>query len=356
MEEKYDVTIIIPVYNVEKYIQRCLESVISQDCIDVKLECLIIDDCGQDKSMDIVHDIVDNYKGHIRFELIKHEQNRGLSAARNTGILRAKGEYIMFIDSDDYILLGSIKRFVNSISLYPECDLVVGNVKDWNGNLRIQGLDKETLIQDRNTFFLQMLHQKIHVNAWNKMVRRKVLIENNLFFIDGILFEDVAWTYLMFLKLNNVLLLPDETYSYEQNQNSIMGTMFAPERAEKVLKSFTITCNVLLENSPSSFGLKQYAIVDYLLYIAGYLHKGVAVFLCNPVSEEIRKSFESVRLHLLMRSLSCYRFLLALFFLLLFPPLCYIQKVRLFRRNYYKIEKAICLVAHFTDFLHDKDE
>ena len=92
------ITAIIPIYNVELYIERCLNSVMSQSYND--FECLCIDDCGTDDSIAIVQKIIEK---DSRFRIISHEKNRGLSAARNTGIDNAKGEYIVCIDSDDWV-------------------------------------------------------------------------------------------------------------------------------------------------------------------------------------------------------------------------------------------------------------
>ena len=98
------ISVIIPVYKVEKFVRCCIESVIAQECTDFNIECLIVDDCSPDGSMSIVHDVIDRYKGTcISFHVIRHEKNMGLSAARNSGIAAAIGDYLFFIDSDDYI-------------------------------------------------------------------------------------------------------------------------------------------------------------------------------------------------------------------------------------------------------------
>ena len=94
------VSIIIPVFNVEQYIADSLSSVVSQTMQD-DVECIIVDDCGNDNSMDVVDKFVDAYRGAIKFSIIHHNHNKGLSAARNSGINVAKGEYAYFLDSDD---------------------------------------------------------------------------------------------------------------------------------------------------------------------------------------------------------------------------------------------------------------
>ena len=98
-----DVSIIIPVYKVEKYITRCIQSIMNQSCKNIQIECIIIDDCTPDASIDIVNGVLSGYKGDVKFIILRHEKNSGLSAARNTGIKASTGRYLMFVDSDDYI-------------------------------------------------------------------------------------------------------------------------------------------------------------------------------------------------------------------------------------------------------------
>ena len=98
------ISVIVPVYNVEPYISRCINSIIEQDNGQALLECLVIDDCSPDQSIRIVRSIVDQYKGDILFKIISHSENKGLSVARNSGIEAASGDYITFVDPDDIIL------------------------------------------------------------------------------------------------------------------------------------------------------------------------------------------------------------------------------------------------------------
>ena len=115
------------VYNVEKYVAECLNSVISQTYDHSKIECIIVNDCTTDDSMDIVYEIIKKYDGCMSFIICRHEHNEGLSAARNTGIELAKGNYIFFIDSDDYIYPNSLELLLNASKIYGYSDMVVGN-------------------------------------------------------------------------------------------------------------------------------------------------------------------------------------------------------------------------------------
>lgn len=96
-----NISVIIPVYNVEKYVERCILSIMSQTYTE-SVECIVVNDCTPDNSMKIVEKMVSDYKGQIQFKLLYHEHNRGVAAVRNTGLDAASGDYIIQIDSDDY--------------------------------------------------------------------------------------------------------------------------------------------------------------------------------------------------------------------------------------------------------------
>lgn len=122
-----EVSIIIPIYNEEKCVAECLNSVISQTYDHSKIECIIVNDCTTDDSMDIVYEIIKKYDGGMSFIICRHEHNEGVSAARNTGIEVAKCNYIFFIDSDDYIYPNSLELLLNASKIYGYPDMVVGN-------------------------------------------------------------------------------------------------------------------------------------------------------------------------------------------------------------------------------------
>ena len=119
------ISIIVPVYKVEKYILRCYTSIAKQTYTNI--ECIFIDDGSPDNSITILNDLVKQYSGDISFCIIRHEKNKGLSVARNTGINNAKGEYIFFLDSDDEITEHCIRSFVAVINKYQNVDVVQGN-------------------------------------------------------------------------------------------------------------------------------------------------------------------------------------------------------------------------------------
>ena len=122
-----NISIIVPVYNVELSISKCIESIIGQECEGINIECILVDDCSPDNSINIIKSMLSNYDGEINFCLLRHQTNKGLSCSRNTGFNKATGEFVMFVDSDDYLLPNSIRYFFQEMKKYQPIDIVIGN-------------------------------------------------------------------------------------------------------------------------------------------------------------------------------------------------------------------------------------
>ena len=103
------ISIIVPVYNVEQYIKECFDSIAAQT-YKGDIECIFVDDCGQDDSVAILEKLIAEYHGPMQFSIVHHEHNKGLSGARNTGIRKASGDYLYFLDSDDSITSDCIEK------------------------------------------------------------------------------------------------------------------------------------------------------------------------------------------------------------------------------------------------------
>ena len=350
------ISFIIPIYNVEQYVQRCLESIMAQDGAEADMECLIIDDCGADNSMQIVRKMIAKYHGPIRFEIIQHDVNRGLSAARNSGIKKAKGEYVFFVDSDDYLKPDSISYFLENLKKYPYVDMVIGNVINCkDGSVMLHHICEPWLINDSTIYFQRMLRHQIYLYAWNKLIRRSLLVDNSLFFIDGILYEDQSWSYLLFSNITSVLLLPRVTYVYEFNMCSIVNTTFTSDKAGIVIRSYTVNTNMILKNPPNAAKYQKNVAVDYLLFVHYFLMNGVDVQSRFRIANNLSMNFRKVKCELVRRSVVYGRVFLACFFFTLFPPLSYLQRFRLFRCHYYRIDAAMNRFCHLLDFMHNKN-
>lgn len=184
------VSIIIPVYNVDPYIAECLQSVMQQN-YEGPLECIVVDDCGTDRSMEVAEKLIAEYDGPIEFRLLHHEKNMGLSCARNTGINAATGEYIFFLDSDDIITDDCIDTLTSQLKK-GNFDIIVGN-HDVFGNRTLGGkeIPEEGLIVSGEEFsMLYFFEKKVTVAVWNKLFSHEYLKAYNMLFEPGLVRED----------------------------------------------------------------------------------------------------------------------------------------------------------------------
>lgn len=243
------VSIIIPVYQVAPYIEDCLKSVMWQSYTG-RMECLLIDDCGTDDSIAIAERMIGAYEGPIRFEIFHHEQNRGLSAARNTGLEHATGEYVYFLDSDDEITDNCIELLMNKAEENSAIELVQGGTKGKKSG-KVSRAMVSSNDEVRKCFFQS---ESLAVTAWNKLIRRSFLIEHDLRFREGFIFEDTPWMFGMLKYLTNVSFVTDITYYYKKRADSIVSSASAMERA----RSFRYNYNYILSHLTSGHEQEEY--------------------------------------------------------------------------------------------------
>ena len=153
-----DVSIIIPTYNVASYIIECLESVASQTYRG-SLECIVVDDCGTDDSIALADNFIQHYSGKIDFRILHREKNGGLSAARNTGLNEAKGEFVYFLDSDDYITPDCIESLVEVAKHFPKVEIVQGGIVNTKGTIIYDSTRFKTpqLLEDRKDIYSKLV-------------------------------------------------------------------------------------------------------------------------------------------------------------------------------------------------------
>lgn len=221
MMSNLKVTIVIPVYQVEDYIESCLTSVVNQT-YSGEIECVVVDDCGADSSWQIVENFISEYKGKIDFKLLRHTGNKGLSAARNTGMDHASGEYIYFLDSDDEITHDCIEKLANPLENY-RYDFVTADFTIVGGRpvatyLKARGEYKSGI---KEAYY----RKEWNVTAWNKLCNIDFLRRHNLRFKEGIIHEDILWSFYLANFAKSMYALEDKTYIYNSRSSSIMGSM-----------------------------------------------------------------------------------------------------------------------------------
>ena len=226
------VTVVIPVYNVSKYINRCLDSVINQTYEN--LEILVVDDKGQDDSIDKVNEYLDS-----RITIIAHQENKGLPSARNTGINNANGEFILFLDSDDYISHDLIEKCLKRQQVN-DVDCVVFNTNFFDDSGRTfvnEWMDKFTGYYIENKCIDdECTHRLVgwDVAAWSKLIRLDYLKKNNIYFQESQLYyEDHHFSAQLYMSKICFSYIDERLHYYYK-------------RGEMVNKSITQTQNPLM--------------------------------------------------------------------------------------------------------------
>ena len=230
MEQNKDITIslIIPVYNVSAYIERCLKSVIKQTYNH--FECILVDDASPDDSIAKCEQMIADYDGPIQFRILHHEHNRGLSAARNTGTDAATGDYILYVDSDDIISNDCVEKLMSPILEDNSIEMVLGKTMPFSDDglsaqtIRLGGTKKKITSHEeaRNTFFGK--EHLIPYAAWNRMISREFINKHHLRFEEGQIWEEILWTFYAMKDLSHIYIIPDFTYFYYQRPDSICSS------------------------------------------------------------------------------------------------------------------------------------
>ena len=182
-----------------------------------EMECILVDDCGTDNSMEIVQQLVAAYKGPVVFKIVHHDHNRGLSAARNTGIDVSSGEYVFFLDSDDWISDDCIERLTQPLDL-EQYDFVVGHYER-------DGKDSFVTCPE-GEYYKNRLKTRdnsgLPVSACNKLFRKSFLLDRHLLFEVGKVFEDSIFTFDLACVERKYYIIDSITYYYRRRENSII--------------------------------------------------------------------------------------------------------------------------------------
>lgn len=237
MNKLVNISIIVPVYNVEKYLEECLNSLLNQEFDNYEIVCV------EDKSTDNSLDILEQYKKKSsKIKIIKNFKNMGLSATRNIGLREAKGKYVLFVDSDDMVKPGSLKILYN-LAESNMVDVVYFNMEflndEENGLIREKVKNKtyDGIYTGMELFCRYIKENDYKVEAWRKFIKRDVLIENGIFFYEGIINEDMLFSFLLAVKSEKAMDLNKELYIYRQRKGSIMWS----QRKEKASNSLFIS-------------------------------------------------------------------------------------------------------------------
>lgn len=261
------VSIIVPVYKVEQYIERCIDSILKQTYSN--LEIILVDDGSPDSS----GEICDNYALLDSRIHVIHKTNGGLSDARNHGIDYATGDYMLFVDSDDFIELNAVEKLLDFAI---DKDLDIGCADAYRVTQIGDNIEQSILISGNNPnqvlsgeeYLVNAIdNKKYSVAVWTKIYRSRLIKENHVYFKKGLYHEDEKWTPEVMLKANRVAYMNYPFYYYMIRKNSITQT----GDRKKHIKDVIETCEKLSKefNTIIKDEKNKKILIDYLvkLYI-----------------------------------------------------------------------------------------
>ncbi len=224
MKNQKLISVIVPVYNIEKYVSKCIESILRQTYSN--LEIILVDDGSTDNSSNILN-IFSRKDNRIK---VLRKENGGLSDARNYGLDRAKGDYIFFIDGDDYISDECIEFLENAIEVY-NADISTTQFIRYYENEEPNASDGRNMPYTTTKALERLLYQKnCTTSAWGKLYKKSLF--DNIRYPKGKICEDLPITYKLFARANKVVIGKSKHYFYLQRENSIIYSKFKPARAD----------------------------------------------------------------------------------------------------------------------------
>lgn len=269
------ISIIVPVFNAEKYLHRCVGSILNQTFKDFEL--LLINDGSKDKS----GIICDEYAAKDSRVRVFHKENGGVSSARNLGLDNAKGDYIMFVDSDDYMFPQMCEHMVATIET-KNADLVVCGTTEPGGGYWRHVTDKDyTLIQLKDNF-VELLHTELLSPPWNKIFKRAIIGEER--FLEGVSFgEDLIFNLGYIEKCDKISFIKESPFFHEKDNVDSLVVKFCRNRLTDIEKAWTIITQ-FVPCKPSLYNKYYRDIVVYvrqLLKSNNYSWAGKKEILCE---------------------------------------------------------------------------
>ena len=230
-----NISIIIPVYNVESYLSKCLESCLNQGVPPSEYEVIVVNDGSPDNSFSII----EKYKKQYDNIIVIDKKNGGLSSARNAGLSIAKGDYVWFVDADDYISNNALVKIISVISnIATDIICVDAYIEDHKGDTIIQRtrprkLQKEGVFTPKKLFVKGFFYP--YSGAQYYIVKRSFLQNNEITFIEGFLYEDVLYTPTILARAKNCYYLNDNLYVYIERYGSITGSSMTLKKNTQLL-------------------------------------------------------------------------------------------------------------------------
>ena len=251
---KCKLSIIVPVYGVEKYIDKCLNSLVKQSLKEI--EIIVVNDGTKDNSQKIIDKYVKKYPDKIKSYI---KENGGQGSARNYGLEKANGEYIGYVDSDDFVEKDMYKKLYNKAKENNYDIVVCGN---YNVSEDYQNKNIDTFINNYNTDLENIFFGKMAV--WNKIYKRDILIKNKLEFKEKVWYEDLAFTLKAIMDSNTFAFIDEPLYDYLIREGSTMNNSNVQRNLE-ILDAFNDILSYIQNNKKEEYFSKiEFLAIDHI--------------------------------------------------------------------------------------------
>lgn len=251
---KCKLSIIVPVYGVEKYIDKCLDSLVKQSLKEI--EIIVVNDGTKDNSQKIIDKYVKKYPDKIKSYI---KENGGQGSARNYGLKKATGEYIGYVDSDDFVEKDMYKKLYNKAKENNYDIVVCGN---YNVSEDYQNKNIDAFINNYNTDLENIFFGKMAV--WNKIYKRDILIKNKLEFKEKVWYEDLAFTLKAIMNSNTFAFIDEPLYDYLIREGSTMNNSNVQRNLE-ILDAFNDILSYIQHNKKEEYFSKiEFLAIDHI--------------------------------------------------------------------------------------------
>lgn len=248
------ISIIIPVWGVEKYISKCLDSLVNQTLKDI--EIIVVNDGSTDNSQKIIDKYVKKYSDKVKSYI---KENGGQGSARNYGIKVSTGEYIAFVDSDDFVELDMFEKMYNKAK-QDKADIVVCG--SYNVSEDYSNKEKDVFVTNYDTDLENVIFGKMAV--WNKIYKRNIIIDNKITFKEKVWYEDLAFTLKAIINSSKFSFINESLYDYLIRQGSTMNNSNV-ERNLEILDAFDDVFDYIKQNKKQKYmEMVEFLAIDHI--------------------------------------------------------------------------------------------
>ena len=235
------ITLAIPVYNAEAYVEQSLRSALDQD-FELPYEVLVVDDCGTDKSMEVVHHVMEQHPRRNLVRTIRHPRNLGLGAARNTAIDQAHGKYLFFLDADDWLTIDCLSHLY-ALAEHHQSDVTAGSTKQYqHGEILPRYSLCDKIVAHEAAGVWMVVHDIfMNIEMWNKLFLLDFLRQHHIQTVHRIM-EDSVFDFQVRALARSIVLTSHITHFYNIHEISILGNLFGHQATDEAVSTY---CDII---------------------------------------------------------------------------------------------------------------